>query len=235
MILPEPLVRLFFPDVCPACGGPVGEGSKVVCTLCHLDAPLTFYAGSEENPVRELLSAHIPVVHASAFMFYTEHSRFRRLIYGFKYGGGWRLALQTGEWYGRQLAEGGLYGDVDVVMPIPLHPGRLLSRGYNQAAYLAAGISRALGKGTDVRSVRRTRNNPRQALTGSAGRWANVDGIFAVRNPRALEGRHILLVDDVLTTGATAVSCAEAILRAVPSARISVAALAVSKKGVARQ
>jgi len=128
-----------------------------------------------------------------------------------------------GAWYGGELAAGGLYAGVDVVVPVPLHLRKRLHRGYNQAEYIARGIAESLGVPVDVHSVRRHRHNPSQALKEHRQRWENVRGIFSVRRPGRLCGKHILLVDDVLTTGATVTSCAEAILAAVPDVRISIA------------
>ena len=119
---------------------------------------------------------------------------------------------------------------VDRIVPVPLHWRKRLRRGYNQAEYLAEGIARALRAEVDRHSVRRIRNNPAQALHRHAERWDNVEGIFAVRRPERLAGHHLLLVDDVLTTGATLLSCAETILRAAPDCRLSVAVLAVPQR-----
>ena len=116
------------------------------------------------------------------------------------------------------------------LFPVPLHWRKRLRRGYNQAEYLAEGIARALRAEVDRHSVRRIRNNPAQALHRHTERWDNVEGIFAVRRPERLAGHHLLLVDDVLTTGATLLSCAETILRAAPDCRLSVAVLAVPQR-----
>ena len=106
----------------------------------------------------------------------------------------------------------------------------LLARGYNQAAYIAEGIASRMGVPVEDRVVRRLRNNPSQTTRSSAGRWENVRDLFAVARPGALAGRHVLLVDDVVTTGSTLLSCTEALLRAVPDCRVSIAALAVSRR-----
>ena len=135
-----------------------------------------------------------------------------------------------GRWYGRCLRESGLYGDVDVVVPLPLHPFKRMRRGYNQSEYIAEGIARELGVGVDRRSVRRCRNTASQARRPRRERYENVRDAFAVRRPGALAGRHVLLVDDVFTTGNTVISCGGAILRAVPDCRLSVAVLAVSHR-----
>lgn len=220
------LGALFFPPVCPVCGEVMGEGARSVCTRCRSRAPLTGFWHEADNPVVRKFWGVLPVHHASAFLFYTEGSGWRRLIHAFKYRGAWRLARDMGAWYGSYLADSGWYADVDVVLPVPLHPFKRIGRGYNQAEYLAEGIAGALGIDVARRGVVRLRNNPSQALGPKSGRWENVRNLFAVRRPELFAGRHVLLVDDVLTTGATVASCAEALLRAVPDCRISVAALA---------
>lgn len=149
------------------------------------------------------------------------------MIHGFKYRGAWRTARMMGEWYGRELRECGSYHDVDVVVPLPLHPLKRMHRGYNQSEYIAEGIAAQLGVPVDRTSVYRRRNTAEQALRSRRERAGNVADAFAVRHPERLAGRHILLVDDVMTTGSTLLSCAEAILQAAPDCRISIAALAV--------
>ena len=131
---------------------------------------------------------------------------------------------------GRCLKESGLYDGVEVVVPLPLHPVKRCRRGYNQSEYIAEGIALQLGAEVDRRSVRRKRNTESQALKPRRERARNVDEAFAVRRPERLEGRHVLLVDDVFTTGSTMLSCAGEMLRAAPGCRISIAALAVSRR-----
>ncbi len=220
---------LFWPPLCPVCGERMPDGARTVCTVCRMDAPLTGFWTQVDNPVVRKFWGLVPVVNASAFLFFVRGNGYRDLIHGFKYYGRWRQALEMGAWYGGELAAGGLYAGVDVVVPVPLHLRKRLRRGYNQAEYIARGIAESLGVPVDVHSVRRHRHNPSQALKEHRQRWENVRGIFSVRWPGRLCGKHILLVDDVLTTGATVTSCAEAILAAVPDVRISIAVLAVSR------
>ena len=172
----------------------------------------------------------LPVERASGFLYYIHGSGWRELIRGFKYRGAWRTARAMGEWYGRCLKESGLYDGVEVVVPLPLHPVKRCRRGYNQSEYIAEGIASQLGAEVDRRSVRRKRNTESQALKPRRERARNVDEAFAVRRPERLAGRHVLLVDDVFTTGSTMLSCAGEMLRAAPGCRISIAALAVSRR-----
>ena len=176
------------------------DGARTVCTVCRMDAPLTGFWTQVDNPVVRKFWGLVPVVNASAFLFFVRGNGYRDLIHGFKYYGRWRQALEMGAWYGGELAAGGLYAGVDVVVPVPLHLRKRLHRGYNQAEYIARGIAESLGVPVDVHSVRRHRHNPSQALKEHRQRWENVRGIFSVRRPGRLCGKHILLVDDVLTT-----------------------------------
>lgn len=223
------IFRLFFPPACDACGGPLAEGDGFICNTCRWNIPLTGYWNETDNPVAKRFYGILPVIHASSFFHFVHDSGFRELIHRFKYHGGWRTAEKTGFWYGSELKASGRYGDIDVIIPVPLHRRKLLKRGYNQAAYIAKGIAEAIAKPLDESSVRRTVHNPSQTQLGKDERWDNVQGIFSVAAPEKLNGKHILLVDDVLTTGATLISCGDAVLRECPDCRISIAALAASR------
>lgn len=220
---------LLFPPRCPVCGRPLDEGVRAVCTRCRMTAPLTRFWEEPDNPMTRRLRGFVPVVHASALFYYAEGSGWRRPVHDFKYRGVWRLARDLGRWYGGYLAESPFYNDVEAVVPVPLHWRKRLRRGYNQAEYLAEGIAAELGVGVERRSMVRLRDNPSQTLGGPHERWRNVENLFGVRHPERLAGRHLLLLDDVFTTGATVVSCASALLVAVPDCRVSIAALAVSR------
>lgn len=220
---------LFFPKVCASCGRKLGDGGDFLCNYCRWAIPLTDFWRMADNPVRAKFDGHIPLETASAFYFFVHGSGFRDLIHDFKYRGGWRIAEKMGEWYGSELAASDLHADIDLIIPVPLHFRKRIMRGYNQSEYIADGISRAMGIPVDRRSVRRSIHNRSQTKRHKKERWDNVQGIFSVRSPSALQGKHLLIVDDVLTTGATLISLCHTILRDVPDCRISIAALAVSK------
>ena len=191
------VAALFFPPRCPVCGRMLAQGEHTVCTLCRATAPLTGFWRQADNPVLGRCRDMLPVERASGLLYYVHGSGWRELIRGFKYRGAWRTARAMGEWYGRCLKESGLYDDVEVVVPLPLHPVK--------------------------------RNTESQALKARRDRARNVEDAFAVGRPGRLAGRHVLLVDDVFTTGSTMLSCAGEILRSAPGCRISIAALAVSR------
>ncbi len=221
------VASLFFPRRCPVCGEPLVRGEHVVCTLCRAMAPLTGYWREIDNPLFRKCWGLLPVERASGFLFYNHAGGWRQLIHNFKYRGAWRTARAMGEWYGRHLKESGLYDDVEVVIPVPLHPFKRIRRGYNQSEYIAEGIASQLGAEVDRGSVRRRRNTASQALKPRRERQKNVEDAFVAAHPERLAGKHVLLVDDVFTTGSTMLSCAGEILAAAEGSRISIAVLAL--------
>lgn len=223
------IMGLFLPRVCAMCGKPLPESLEFLCTNCRWEMPLTGFGSRFDNPVIERLHGMLPLVNASSYLWFADGGNVRAMIHAFKYRGNWRYAYEAGKWYGSELKNGGLYGDVDVVVPVPLHFKKLLRRGYNQAEYIARGMASVMGVLVDSRSVVRSRYNRSQTERSKSERWENVEGIFAVKHPSNLAGMHILLVDDVLTTGATIISCARTILDTVPNCRLSIATLAVSR------
>lgn len=228
------LQGLIFPVVCPVCGDKLHRGEKLICNMCRSDMPLTNFEDKEANAMEQRLWGLMPVVHATSLFFYIEESRFRNLIHAIKFHGSWRTALNLGEWLGLILARTERFDEVDLIVPVPQHPLRRLQRGYNQSDYIARGVAKAMGRALDCHSLRRHRYSRSQIKRPKMERWDNVFGAFSVRNADALRGRHILLVDDVFTTGSTVCACADAILKAAPDARISVATIAVSHQEVGK-
>lgn len=222
------LRTMIYGDGCIFCGSHTEEGTHSICNRCRFDIPLTNYQQEADNPVKERFDGIVPVEQASALFFYMGGSRWQTLVHRFKYSGKWQLAYAMGRWYGALLRESGLYDDVEVIVPVPLHPLKILKRGYNQSRYIAEGIAKEMGVKVSARSVRRVRNNPSQARRSASARWENVEALFSVRSVESLRGKHILVVDDVITTGATVASCIKAIQDAVPDCRVSVAALATT-------
>lgn len=222
----DALLHLFLPRRCPACGCYLIEGEQTFCTRCRMEAPLTNHPREAYNPLLEHMRTIAPIERAAALLSFPRGSGWRRAVHEFKYSGCWRVARECGYWLGEALAEGGLFYDVDVVIPIPLHRRKLLRRGYNQAEYIAEGVAAALQRPFNSKSLIRVKNNPSQTLKRTEERWGNVEGIFCVRHPEALKGKHILLVDDVITSGATIGSSAEALISSVEGVRISVCSFA---------
>ncbi|MBR5595095.1 MAG: ComF family protein [Alistipes sp.] len=226
----DALRTLVIGDGCMICGGYAEDREHRVCTKCRISIPLTGYYLEEDNPIKERFSVFAPIQRASALYFYDVDPMWREVIHRCKYRGQWSLAYNMGRWYGAILRESGEYADIDVIVPIPLHPLKRLKRGYNQSYYVAKGISRELGVGVDNSSIKRIVNNPSQTTKSGTMRWQNVEHIFKLRHPERLQHKHILIVDDVLTTGATIASCITAIYGGVAECRISIASLATPRE-----
>ncbi|MBR2351620.1 MAG: ComF family protein [Alistipes sp.] len=227
------IMSLLFPRVCPVCDKPLGEGERDICTLCRNDIPLTGFICEADNLMEQRFWGYLPIERAAALFWFVEGSGWRKLIHDFKYAQHWYTAEMMGRWMGIEMKRSGRFDDIDLIVPIPLHWRKRLARGYNQSEYIARGLAQHLAVPCDFSAVRRTHYNKSQTRKRRTERWGNVSGIFGVRRPEHLRGRHILLVDDVFTTGATISSCAEAIIEACDGdVRISVATLAASRRAL---
>lgn len=229
------ITSLVAPRTCPVCGEKLPRENIAVCTLCEVTAPLTNLWQECHNAMTERFWGMLPIERAAALFWYVEGSPWRKAIHRFKYFGAWLTAYDMGRWMGRELRESGNFDDIDVVVPVPLHWLRRMWRGYNQSEYIAKGIADSLGVKVDTRSVKRYRYNRSQTSQHRTERWDNVEGIFRVKRARHLNGKHILLVDDVFTTGATIMSLGETILNATTDCRLSVATLAASRQSLGQK
>jgi ComF family protein len=226
------LRELFAPRTCPICGGELRRDDIAVCTMCQITAPLTNLWEEADNAMTQRFWGIIPVRRAAALFWHVEGSPWRKAVHRFKYTNEWLTAYNLGRWLGILMRQSGNFDDVDVIIPVPLHWWRRLSRGYNQSEYIARGIAKSLGCKVLTHAVRRHHYNRTQTSQSATERWNNVEGIFRVTQPKRLQGRHILLVDDVFTTGATIMSLGETMLKAVDNCQLSVATLAITRQSL---
>ncbi|MBE6312010.1 MAG: ComF family protein [Bacteroidales bacterium] len=222
----EHLMNLLYPRLCVACGDVLEMNERHVCTRCLYHLPKTDFHLQRGNEVEQMLSAWFPVERASAFFFFQKGSPFQKLLHELKYKGQKDIGIVFGSYIGSDFVLSGTFADVDMIVPVPLHPKKLKKRGYNQSECIAKGIAEKLSKPMETKHLVRTVANPSQTTTFNAEeRRRNVENIFAVVETSVFEGKHVLLVDDVLTTGATVASCAAEILKSA-GARVSVVVLA---------
>lgn len=223
----DDFISLLFPRVCHGCGNHLLRNESVICTECYVFIPRSNYHLAEDNPVAKLFWGRCRIEKAAAFSYYIRGSRIRKLIHSMKYKGIREIGTELGKIYGRTLKSSGFTGGIDLIIPVPLHPSKKRIRGFNQSEAVSEGISETTGLPIDTSSFVRISATETQTKRARYERWVNVEGIFKVVDENKLKGKHILLVDDVITTGSTIESCACEILK-TEGTKISVVALAFS-------
>ncbi len=222
------LVELLFPSVCACCSKLLDDGEHTICLTCRYDMPITHFVERHNNPMVELMAGRVNFDKASSLMFFRKDNHYRKLIHRMKYGGRDDLGRVLGEIYGKMLLDSGLYDDIEVVVPVPLHWTKRMKRGYNQSYEFARGIAASLGVECEYRAVKRIRATKTQAkLKKSIDRIENVEGAFSVVRPDLLRGRCVMLVDDVVTTGNTLCACAEVLNRSLEHQKINFGTIAI--------
>ena len=224
-IIPS-LVHLFFPSACMACGETLMDQEKYLCTNCFHDIPLTNFHRHSENPVAELFWGRVYLECATSLFFYSKGSRYQKMMFKFKYHGYKEVGFELGNYLGSYLNQSA-FNDVDIIVPVPLHRKKMKKRGYNQSTWIAMGIARAMQKPVNTSNLIRKTHSSTQTNKSRIERWMNVESIFDVQHSTEFQGKHILLVDDVVTTGATLEACAQKI-KAIPDTKVSVATLGVA-------
>lgn len=223
----DDLISLLFPRICFGCGNQLLRNEAVICTDCYVLIPRTNYHMMEDNPVSQLFWGRCRMEKAAAFSFYARGSRIRKLIHSMKYKGIREIGYELGKIYGLSLKSSGFTDGVDLIVPVPLHPLKKRRKGFNQSEVISQGLSEATGLPVDNTSFIRVSASETQTKRARYERWINVEGIFRVVDENKLKRKHILLVDDVITTGSTIESCACEIQK-VEGTKTSVVALAYS-------
>jgi len=221
----DDFISLLFPRLCYACGNHLMRNENLICTECYVVIPRTNYHLEENNPVAQLFWGRCVIEKAAAFSYFNKGSRIRNLIHHLKYKGIKEIGFELGKIYGLSLTSSGFTKDIDVIIPVPLHPSKVRVRGFNQSEIISSGIAGASSLPLDINTLKRITKSATQTKRSRFERWTNVEGIFRVTDPQAIMGKHILLVDDVITTGSTIESCSNELLK-IEGVRVSVVALA---------
>lgn len=223
------LLDLISPRCCVVCGHRLSVTEDMLCARCNFHLPRTdFYKDAYENELARLFWGQIPIERATAFFYYEAHAETANILYELKY----KDHPEIGEVMGRMLAKeihpSGFFDGIDGIVPIPLAKKRQRQRGYNQSKEIAKGISEITGLPVFDKVVRRTTYEGSQTSKGRWERNENVEHVFELIAPETIQGRHLLLIDDVVTTGATVVACAKELLKA-PNIKLSVLTLGFAK------
>lgn len=222
------LIGLLFPNLCNACGITLFQNEHLICTKCLYDLPFTDYHIHAENRVAKQLWGRSPIHAAMALLYFRKGTKVQNLIHNLKYNSKTDVGLLLGNLLGERLKNSPLYQNIDLIVPVPLHHKKLRFRGYNQSAFIAAGTSEQLD--VDFNEAILTRNSATETQTKKSryNRYENMKGVFEVSKTEIIKDKHILLIDDVITTGATLEACASALLNNGAS-KISIAALAFAE------
>lgn len=221
------VAALFFPETCCCCYKPLVGETGGLCVSCQLHLATSDYAGRKDNPAEQRLAGRIPFESATSYLLFTHDSITQSLLHAIKYRQGTRVAHSMGRVLGQSISASGRFDDVDLIIPVPLHLMKLWRRGYNQSALLCYGMAETFPRPVVENRLIRKVNTSTQTHKGRQQRIDNMQDVFSVRRPDTLRGKHILLVDDVLTTGATMEACWLA-LQGIPGIRISIATLAIA-------
>ena len=203
------LLDIIFPRRCCVCGEILSAQEQHICLNCLYALPRVEPHIAEE--IEKIFWGKIDIERATSFIYYHKGSPYNSIIHALKYKGRPWIGMYFARIAAAGLSEKGFFDNIDAIIPMPLSGKKKSKRGYNQCDYIAEGISHATGIPVLKGVVERSISNETQTDKNRDERWENVKGIFALRKPEQLEGKHILLVDDILTTGATLASCASTI------------------------
>lgn len=210
--LREALYHIAFPHICEGCGTDVLDDEHELCLYCLSQLPYTQFEKFSPNPMERMMEVRLPISHAAALLYFTKESLVQQLMHRFKYKQDKELGIYLGRLLGSALKNSPHFQSVDLLLPLPLHPSKEKKRGFNQAALLCEGISEVLQKPVVKNAVIRTSFTESQTRKNRVERWQNMEGRFQLQEPKQLKGKHVLLVDDVVTTGATLEACGQTIL-----------------------
>lgn len=221
--------HLFFPQVCAGCGTDILSADALLCMYCFYQLPVTNFHLYANNPVEQIFYGRLPVKNASSYCYFTKNSLIQRVIFQIKYKGNKELGYFAGKLMGESLMQNNRFDNIDGIVPLPLFAAREKRRGYNQAAVLCDGISALTGIPVLKNAVTRVRHTETQTHKNRIERWYNMEGRFELQDAEAISNKHILLVDDVITTGATLEACGSTLLK-IKNTRLSILTLAYSVK-----
>lgn len=217
--------HLLYPHNCEGCGTDVLNDDSYLCAKCLHDLPVTGFVNTLDNPVEQCFYGRIKVEAAASGFYFSKDGLVQHLITQLKYKNHQEMGIFLGRLIGQQLNATNRFDDVDILVPLPLNDRKEAKRGFNQAARICEGISQTWAKPICTNAVERTIFTQSQTNKTRIDRWQNMEGVFTIANTKVIEGKHILLVDDIITTGATLEACGNEILQ-VPRTKLSIITVA---------
>lgn len=221
------ILDLFFPRLCNACLKLMRSRERMICTKCRDDLPQTEVHFYHQNLIKKIFFGRLNLEAATALFYFKKKSPVQTLIHGLKYRGYEEIGTELGMWLGAQLKSIPTYQSVDMVVPVPIHAKRLRQRGYNQTASFAIAIAAQLNSEYNDTILYKTKDISSQINKTKSSRWVLISDAFSVKNPEKIKGKHLLLVDDLITTGATIEACGS-ILCKITAVKLSVVSIAIA-------
>ena len=221
------LMNLLYPRICLVCGNALNGHEKQLCVSCVHGIPRTNYHLLQDNPVEKKFWGKVTIFRGTSFFYFQKGSPYQKVLHALKYKGNQEVGELLGKLAGVDLVETVDFNSVDVIVPVPLHPQKLKSRGYNQSEMICNGLAVILQKPVSTSNLVRLKENTTQTKKSVYERYENTDGIFGLVDKYTFQDLHVLLVDDVLTTGSTLEACIS-VLEEVPNIKVSVVTLAVA-------
>jgi ComF family protein len=225
----DPVFWLYFPKNCPACGRPLRLFGANICGRCSQNLPETHFFEAPNNPIEKIFYGRLPISAGAAAWYFHKNSALQALLFQLKYKSNKEVGLFIGKQMGALLAASERFASIDALVPVPLHPQALSKRGFNQAALICEGIGQVWHKPVLTSAIARTKHTSTQTKQTRAERWDNMENAFTIKDPISINGKHLLIIDDVITTGATIEACGKTLLT-IKNVRLSVAAAAYPLK-----
>lgn len=222
------LLNLFFPPICLGCESVLSDNEFYICTFCRHELPTTDFHSEENNAVAKRLYGRLDYQNATSLLWFNKKGKVQHLIHNLKYKGREEVGTFLGQWLGEELKDLPQYKNVNVVVPVPLHKSRLRKRGYNQVDKFANEIAKALSIEYNPNVLVKTKATTTQVFKDRIKRLLTHDADFSISDYESLKGKHVLLVDDIITTGATIEACANELLK-IEGVTISVATMAIAE------
>ena len=223
------LLDLISPRLCVVCGERLSITEEIICSKCNLHLPRTgYHRDPYENNLAKLFWGQIPIERATALFFYEAHAETANILYDLKYKNHPDIGIVMGRMMAREIQDSGFFEGIDTIVPIPLAKKRQRQRGYNQSLMLAKGVSEITGLPISQKVIRRTVFEGSQTSKGRWERQENVEKVFELTDAQSFIGKHLLIIDDVVTTGATIVACAKELAKA-GDIKFSILALGYAK------
>lgn len=222
------VLQLFFPKICCTCNAQLLTLEKLICTTCRHDLPLICYKDFKDNKIKSAFSGRIPIEKAASFFFYRKKGKTKKLIHQLKYKGNQEVGNLIGNWFGYQLHQSQEFTNLDYIIPVPLHKKKLKKRGYNQLTTFGMALSKHLNTEYLPNILIKTSRTKTQTFKQRFERFSNNETKFQLTNFTLLKNKHVLLIDDVITTGATLEACCKELLKS-DNIKISIATMAYTE------